>query len=61
MFTHNPHNPPNDYEVVLRTTKRHVADCEKILKFTKIGSVTYHKLIQTAFGAFSCVTEAVCE
>ena len=34
--------------MVLRTTKRHVADCEKILKFTKIGSVTHHKLIQTA-------------
>jgi len=61
MFTHNPHNPLYDYEVVLRTTNCIFYDCEKILKITKIGSVTHHKLVQTAFGAFSCVAEAVCE
>jgi len=52
MITHNPHNPPNDYELILLVIICYNTFHDKKARIIKKCYVGRHNLLQSRFGAF---------
>ena len=52
LNSNHPHNPPNDYELILLVIILHVTFYDKSFKIIKKCYVGRHNLLQMRFGAF---------
>ena len=55
LNSNNPHNPPNDYELILLVIILNNTFYDKKFKIIKKCYVGRHNLLQSTFGAFLCL------